>query len=673
MTLLRQLMFVVIILFLILFTANFILTVLDSRLYLENQLQSHADDTASSLGLSMTTALQQQDIAHLDVLASAIFDRGYYQSITLLNLDGEIMLKKTNLIVIDDVPAWFVSLIKLPTPVGQAEIMNGWNRLGVLSVVSHPGHAYRDLWRITVDFFYLFTSILLLSYALLGLALKFMLSPLKAVEEQADAICEKKFITVDRIPRTRELKRVVEAMNRMSRKMSELFSRQVELTESLRQEARTDPVTGLMNRREFNAVLSGLLGSESGGGSGALALIQIKNLEELNQRMGHSEGDAILKQIGDNLSNEMPSTPGATGSGRHGRLIARYSGAGFAIYFANISLEHARVELQKLQTSLDSLQILNEPGVDLAIDTGMTFQLSPESMSSMLTEADTALRTAQSRPKSSAYFFAPTDGNPLSNIIQQANEWRRTLETVLTNEDILLYYQPIYKWRNGEESQSPAEYKLASFEVFMRIQVEDEVIQAGTFLPMAERFDWLPDFDKIVISRVFAQLETSTHKLVVNLSTRSILDNEFANWLTQFLTTQSRYAPQVIFELQEHAIQISLPKVKKLIEFATPLGFKFSVDQFGISQSTFAYLHSLDIAFLKIDRSIVDGISSNPDNQFFVQSVIQIAETRDITIIAEGVEHKQDLESLHLLGVDMAMGYLLGRPAADVGNFPQEL
>ncbi|MFT6433416.1 MAG: diguanylate cyclase (GGDEF)-like protein [Candidatus Azotimanducaceae bacterium] len=658
-------------LFIVLFTANFILTVLNSRLYLENQLQSHADDTASSLGLSMTTALQEKDIAHLDVLANAIFDRGYYQSITLKGLRGETILEKRNLIAIDDVPAWFLSLVALPSPVGQSEIMSGWSQLGVLSVISHPGHAYRDLWRISTDFFYMFIAILLLSYILLGLCLKLILRPLKEVEKQANAICEKKFTTLESIPRTRELKLVVEAMNRMSHKLRDLFAKQVELTENLRQEARTDPVTGLINRREFNAVLASKLNDESGAGSGALALIQIQNLVELNHNKGRNEGDAILKQIGQRLKTDFGQGGNLVKNSAIEPLIARYSGAGFIAYFQNIGLEHARVKLLQLQTALDTIQLVDDASVDYSVDIGMTFQANPKTLSSLLTQADAALSTAQTQAGNGAHFVTFMDGEPLSKLIKQANEWKKTLELVMTNEDVLLHYQPIYQYTTNNELKT--NYKLTKLEVFMRIQVAGEIIHAGVFLPMVERFDWLPKFDKIVVLQVFSQLADSKYELVVNLSTRSILDEDFTLWLGGFLKAQQKRSKRVIFEIQEHAIQLSFSKVKALVELGTSLGFRFSVDQFGISQSTFAYLHSLDITFLKIDRSIVDGISDSPDNQFFVQSVLQIAESRDITIIAEGVEQLRDLETLHSLGVDMAMGYLLGRPAAEVGNFPQDL
>ncbi|MFT5209029.1 MAG: EAL domain-containing protein (putative c-di-GMP-specific phosphodiesterase class I), partial [Flavobacterium sp.] len=93
--------------------------------------------------------------------------------------------------------------------------------------------------------------------------------------------------------------------------------------------------------------------------------------------------------------------------------------------------------------------------------------------------------------------------------------------------------------------------------------------------------------------------------------------------------------------------------------------YKFSIDHFGNGATAFSYLQSLDVHYLKIDRSFVTGINDNTDNQFFIRSVVQIARTRDMLLIAEGIEKTNELETLNDLGVDAAMGYLLGKPGAD--------
>ena len=180
MTLLRQIMLVMIAIFLLLFGIHFILTVFESRTYLEEQMRSHSQDTATSLGLSMTTAVAEQDEAILEVLANAVFDRGYYQEINLTDSDGKILISRINPIKIDDVPTWFTKLVRLPSPQGSSEIMNGW---------------------------YLFCFITTLSYIVIGIVLRILLHPLKQVEYLTNEICERKFSVLNEIPKTKKLKK----------------------------------------------------------------------------------------------------------------------------------------------------------------------------------------------------------------------------------------------------------------------------------------------------------------------------------------------------------------------------------------------------------------------------------------------------------------------------------
>ncbi|MCB1644951.1 MAG: EAL domain-containing protein [Pseudomonadales bacterium] len=650
MTLLRQLMLVILLIYIVLFSANFVLTILDSRQYVEAQLTSHAQDTATSLAVSMTNALADNDQANLDLLANAVFDRGYYQRMTLLDLDHKILLQRENPVLIDDVPAWFIELIDLPYPSGSAEIIQGWNQLGVLTVVSNPGHAYRDLWRISVDYFYLFCFILVLSYGLIGMALKYLMAPLREVERQANEICERRFPVVDKIPKTRELRHVVEAMNRMSVKVREMFQRQVQLTEDLRKEARTDLVTGLINRNEFTAQTNSLLNAETGSGSMALMLLQVRNFNTFNSNEGRSGGDLLLSQIAERLSHAFQSHQGV--------LVARYSGADFAVLVPDTTLEHARVMLETGYRSVASLALFTDEMYLDALHAGMVFHPSPADLSTLLTEADTALRSAQAGGKNATHFLVHGDSsNPLTEVIRQGNEWKRTLDDVITNRSFLFHYQPVL--------QLP-DRRLIAQEIFVRIRLDGEIVNAGLFMPMAERFDLLVPLDRLIIESALQQIDEGSPAYVLNLSTRSLQDPDFCAWLISQFPTYQSVAHKVIFELQEHAVHLAYDAVRNLVENANVFGFRISIDHFGSGATAFSYLQSLDVHYIKIDRSFVSGISDNHDNQFFVQSVAQIAHTRDMQLLAEGVEEQAELDTLIRLGVDGAMGYLLGRPGPDV-------
>ncbi|MFC6755384.1 LapD/MoxY N-terminal periplasmic domain-containing protein, partial [Halorubrum tibetense] len=166
-------------------------------------------------------------------------------------------------------------LIEIPEPQGESEVINGWFRLGKIEVVAHTGLAYRDLWRVFREQLWLFLFTAVAAYGLAGVSLHFLLRPLKRVEKQADAICRREFPEQQQLPRTRELRSMVQAMNRMVEKIKDMFQEQLELTESLHRSSHVDFITGLSNRLDFDARLESFIKSELGGGEGALLLWQL--------------------------------------------------------------------------------------------------------------------------------------------------------------------------------------------------------------------------------------------------------------------------------------------------------------------------------------------------------------------------------------------------------------
>ncbi|MCV6628183.1 MAG: hypothetical protein OIF38_18970, partial [Cellvibrionaceae bacterium] len=256
MTLFRQLIIAISLLMCVLLAVNLVISVMNARLYFHEQMQNHAEDTATSLALTLSRPAAQADDAQVRSLVDVIFDRGYYRAITFRKSSdpkGKAAIKRDLPIAIEGVPEWFIGLIDLPEPVGQAEVVTGWRILGDVVVVGNPGYAYRDLWRVCVQYIYIFLITALVCYVLVGLGLRYLLRPLDKVEAQAEAICRREFPVQKDLPNTIELRRVVTAMNRMVQKVQSMFQEQVGLTESLYKQAHLDPVTQLSNRRDFDA------------------------------------------------------------------------------------------------------------------------------------------------------------------------------------------------------------------------------------------------------------------------------------------------------------------------------------------------------------------------------------------------------------------------------------
>ena len=246
MTLYRQITLSIILLLLAAFLGTVIISTQNLRTFLLTQLETHAQDTATSLGLSLSAPMQAHDMTTITSMVNAVFDRGYYRQLNITTLNSDTLLSRSSQTKNSKVPKWFTDTIDLEPPVAEALIMSGWQQAGKVQVSSHPGHAYGQLWSNTVDTFRWFL-VLATIITIIGLiAVNILLRPLRLIESQADAICNATYPLQKKLPRTRELRRVVMAMNRMSGKISSIFAEQSALTERLRKQAYEDPVTGLV-------------------------------------------------------------------------------------------------------------------------------------------------------------------------------------------------------------------------------------------------------------------------------------------------------------------------------------------------------------------------------------------------------------------------------------------
>ena len=141
----RQLLLIVSAVLALGFVGALVINVHDTRVYLSQQLESHAQDTATSLGLTLSQHLAGGDVVHAESYVDAVFDRGYYRQIVVEGLDGQHLVDRVVPVRVDGVPDWFVRLLPLTTPRASAAVQAGWNQLGQVVVISHPGYAYQKL------------------------------------------------------------------------------------------------------------------------------------------------------------------------------------------------------------------------------------------------------------------------------------------------------------------------------------------------------------------------------------------------------------------------------------------------------------------------------------------------------------------------------------------------
>ncbi|MEZ0237879.1 MAG: EAL domain-containing protein [Methylophilaceae bacterium] len=651
MTLLRQLVIVIVTLFILLFVGTLLLSINNTRDYLNDQLRTISQDTATSLGLTLTPPMAENDMAVVDRMVSAVSDSGYYREVVVSDVEGKPIVSRKQDVKLGSVPQWFVDAVPLDTPRGEALIMAGWQQAGTVRVEANPGYAYVALWTNTAESFWWFLAASTVTVLLGVIALHFILRPLRDVEMQARAICDREYPVQKKIPWTLELRSVVEAMNRMSTRVKEMFDEQTASIERLRSENYRDSLTGLANRRYFEMNLKQLIET---GKHGALLMLELKDFKQYNEKRGYQAGDELLKNTAEFLEAICKS---------HSHLeyfTVHLNGANFAVVLTNAGDTEAMELGQNLAKAMlrfkeRGLVDNEEVGhIGIALFTGQSY-------GEVLSAADMALRAAQQQGPNAVNLIDPgkTGGD---TPIRTATQWGDILREALASKRISLLVQP------AKAAAESARDTILHYESLMRLTDDQgSVIPAVVYTPVAKRLRLATDFDRAMIVEVLARLAAKRYgdtPVAVNLFPASLQNAEFVSWLCDQLAQAPAAASRLLIEVSEYGMIENVDALRDFIARVATYGTGVGLDHFGRGFSSFGYLSTLKLDYIKIDGSYVRGILENKDNQFFIESVIKVAHGLEIKVFAVSVETQEELNLLSSLGLDGVQGYGVGRPEA---------
>jgi diguanylate cyclase (GGDEF)-like protein len=654
MTLYRQLVIFTLVLFFILFTGTWLAKLESTRSFLIDQLESHAQDTATSLGLSISQHNIENDMPAIEGMVNAVFDRGYYRIVRYSDTNNKILIDRMLDVTIENVPQWFISLVPLKTPEATANVMAGWHQAGVIYVKSHPGYAYKTLWEnvVRMSIWFLACGIVVLIAG--GYGLRVLLKPLVLVERQADALCKKKYKIQDRLPKTKELRRVVEAMNRMTSKVKEMFQEQVTIAEGLRKHAYHDSLTGLGNRRYFESQITARLDRRDSTTKGIILLVQINDLQGLNQQRGFQTGDELLQRVGVMLKEATIEYPNA--------VLARLTGGDFGIFVPDVSQWDADSIAEAVGNNLNQIAVEELTLTDNVGHVGAVSYESSTTLKRLLSEADLALRTAQQAGPNKWEVHAVTEEMEKTPLGEQ--QWKETLDHALSKRLITLFAQPVVNTHDRNH--------IVHLEIFSRIILDDgNLLSAGVFMPFAERLQLVSYLDRIVIEDVM-QIDSATlntESVAVNVSPASLQNDSFRRWLLFAVENLPQNAPKINFEFPEFGAVQNLEMIKEFSVVVRKYGHLVGLDHYGQSFSHLGYLKSLRPDYVKIDRAYTGELKDKEsDSRFFIGSLCSVAHSLDITVIAEGVETEQQWQQLKELNLDAIQGYIVDRPKPLLGE-----
>lgn len=426
-----------------------------------------------------------------------------------------------------------------------------------------------------------------------------------------------------------------------------------QLSDELSYLATHDPLTGLINRTEFETRLGRLLGTPDVG-THALCYLDLDQFKLINDSGGHCAGDELLRQLGGLLQREVRSRD----------TVARLGGDEFAILMERCPLGTAERKCRGILQQIGEHRFhWEERTFRVGASIGIV-PLGPQSggVSAVMKKADAACYSAKDAGRNQIFVFHDDAAARSERLGQMA--WIAQINDALELDRLQLFFQPIVPLQ-GQDADP------AHFEVLLRLlEPGGELVTAQRFLPSAERFNLSDKIDRWVIRRVLRLLATlagRAHRpcqFFINLSGHSLGKREFLDFLVQNLARLPSSTNRICFEITETAAISNVSGAVGCIEELRSMGHSFALDDFGSGLSSFAYLRNLNVQYLKIDGIFVREMDANPNDVAIVRSITEIGKSLGKLIVAEGVETPEVCEMVRAAGVEYAQGFATGRPVS---------
>ncbi len=410
-----------------------------------------------------------------------------------------------------------------------------------------------------------------------------------------------------------------------------------------------DALTGLVNRREFERRLERILATAVPEESHAVVYLDLDQFKVVNDTCGHVAGDELLRQIGGILAAQM----------RKRDTVARLGGDEFAALLEHCQQEQVLRIAHKVRGALQDFRFVWQ---DRRFTVGASIGLVPiepgvDTLASVFRAADSACYAAKEQGRNRVHVYKRDD----QELAQRHGEmqWVLRIQEALAESRFILFYQPIVPLDRSDRPHG---------EVLLRLLSRDgSLILPGTFIPAAERYNQMQAIDRWVIRAVFATLRDPdaippSACVAINISGQSLGDRHFLEFVEQQIEERAVPIERICFEITETAAISNLSHAMRFFSALKQRGCCFALDDFGSGLSSFAYLKSLPVDFLKIDGSFIKDMAQNPIDRAMVEAIHRIGHVMGIKTIAESVENACILSQLSAIGVNYAQGYEVGKP-----------
>lgn len=468
-----------------------------------------------------------------------------------------------------------------------------------------------------------------------------------------------------------ELKTLQKGFNSMATSLKQAYDSMQDkvndATKMLRYQTQHDDLTGLINRREFEARLERSLKSvHDNNAQHVFCYLDLDQFKLVNDTCGHAAGDELLKQVSLLLANRM----------RDRDTLARLGGDEFGLLLENCSLSDAnQITNALLKLVRDYRFMFDDKIFNVGVSIGLVvINSSFEGVSDVIHAADMACYSAKKAGRNQSFLFNAGDAEVTQR--RSGVEAIADLTDEIDDKQFVLYCQPILPLATVAPFTSSLPFTphvpmQQHYEILIRkIGQDGKMMLPTTFISSAERYHLMPNIDRWVIKQTFStyrQLlnksqERCNYAFSINLSGTSLGDKSLLGYIREQFAIYAIPPETICFEITETAAIVNLKNTINLFTALRKLGCTFALDDFGSGMSSFMYLKNFEVDYLKIDGSFVKEMDINKIDHAMVRSIHSIAEAMNIKTVAEFVENDAILKELKLIGVHYGQGMYLGAP-----------
>lgn len=436
----------------------------------------------------------------------------------------------------------------------------------------------------------------------------------------------------------------------------EMYCVDIDLTEQheIRQElelmASTDLLTNLPNRRALELCLISVIEDAKSSKTGfALFFIDLDMFKEVNDTLGHTWGDELLKSVAKRLSGCIDSTSG---------VLARFGGDEFVYLANNVSCENRCEEIAKtLSDCFRESFALSTENVHITSSIGISlYPRDGDVIDDLLKHADAAMYQAKAEGRNRYHFFT----SALSQRLREQRNVAVNLRESLRNDEFKLVFQPQVDVKTG---------KFSSCEALLRWCPVDktQAVPPDVFIPIAERGELIGDIGNWVLRKACQQAQEWKQKGIeiridINVSGKELEKSSYFKCLTACREEYNLLPKDIGLELTENVLIKSDSTILENLRAQRILGVEISIDDFGTGYSSLSYLKHFPVTHLKIDRSFLGGAPENEYDSALMEAIVNVGHKLNLKIVVEGVETESQSDYCKSLNVEFVQGYLYSRP-----------